>query len=185
MSDDRDILRFTDRHEWRGWLQVNHRICSEAWLVIYKKHAADKGLSLNEAIEEALCYGWIDGTLKPIDDETYSLRFTLRKKNSLWAISNIRRVERLTESDLMTEAGLAAVREAQQNGQWEQALKREQTQEIPEDLRNALRRRKGALRGYRELSASRKKQLLYWIDSAKKPKTRARRIQAIVDEAAS
>lgn len=185
MANDRDVLRFNDRQEWWGWLEANHSICSEAWIVIYKKNVADQGLALNDAIEEALCFGWIDGTLKPIDDETYSLRFTPRKKNSIWAISNVRRVERLTASGLMEEAGLAAVQEARESGQWEQAFRREQTQEIPEDLRNALRRRKGALQGYRELTVSKKKQLLHWLDSAKRLDTRKRRIQAIVDDSAS
>ena len=184
MIDDRDLLSFAGRKEWREWLESHHHEDTEAWLVLNKKGVREGSLSLGEAVEEALCFGWIDGKLRSLDDETYSLRFTTRRPDSIWSMSNILRVERLIEEGLMTEAGLQKVAEARQSRQWEAAIRREQTDVIPADLEKALRRRKGAIAGYRSLTDSRKKQLLYWLMSAKRPETRQRRIEAIVSEVA-
>jgi uncharacterized protein YdeI (YjbR/CyaY-like superfamily) len=133
-------------------------------------------------VEEALCFGWIDGKLKSLDAEKYALRFTPRRPNSVWSISNIRRVERLIKEGLMTQAGWEKIADARQSGQWDAAIKREQTDVIPPDLAKALRRKKGAIAAYRSLTDSRKKQLLHWLFTAKRPETRQRRIEAIVRE---
>jgi len=184
MTDGRELLAFTDRDEWRSWLKSHHDRATEAWLVLYKKGAREASLTLDEAQEEALCFGWTDVKSKSIDDSRYSLRFTPRKAGSLWSISNIRRVERLIAAGLMTEAGVEKVAEAHQNGQWDAAIMSERTDAIPADLETALRRRKGALAAYKSLTDSRKKQLLHGLLSAKRPATRRRRIQAIVQEVA-
>jgi uncharacterized protein YdeI (YjbR/CyaY-like superfamily) len=185
VMDNRKLLTFTDRSEWRAWLRSHYSESPEAWLVIYKKGAPQRSLSLDEAIEEALCFGWIDGKLKSLDIEKYSLRFTPRRASSIWAISNIRRVERLISEGQMTEAGLAKIAEARQSGQWDAAIARERTDVIPSDLEKALRRRKGAIAAYRNLTNSRKKQLLYWLFNAKRAETRKKRIEAIVSEVAN
>ncbi len=122
---------------------------------------------------------------KRIDGSRYSLRFTPRRAGSAWSISNIRRVEKLITTGLMTEAGLRKVAEAHQNGQWEAALRIERTDLIPTDLEKALRRRKGALAGYRSLTHSRKRQILRQLSTAKSPATRERRIAAIIQEVAA
>ena len=180
--DDRKLLVFADRGAWRAWLASHYHEATEAWLELFKKGVREGSLSLDEAVEEALCFGWIDGKLKSLDSEKYSLRFTPRRAGSVWSISNIRRVERLTKAGLMTAAGLEKIAAARQSGQWDAAIKREQTDVIPPDLGKALRRRRGATAAYRNLTNSRKKQFLHWLFTAKRPETRKRRIEAIVRE---
>jgi uncharacterized protein YdeI (YjbR/CyaY-like superfamily) len=175
-------MTFTGRGEWRNWLESHHRKADEAWLVLYKKGVREGSLSLDEIVEEALCFGWIDGKLRGLDKERYSLRFTPRRNKSVWSVSNIRRVERLIREGLMTESGMEKVVEARKSGQWDAAISREQTDVIPADLEKALRGKKGAVAGYRSLSNSRKKQLLHWLLTARRPDTRQRRIAAIVRE---
>jgi uncharacterized protein YdeI (YjbR/CyaY-like superfamily) len=184
MDEAIEYLEFTDRNQWRAWLEEHHAVEKEAWLVHYKKGFQESTLSLDEAVEEALCFGWIDGLLRRLDERRYSLRYTPRRRNSVWSMSNIHRVERLIQQDRMTEAGLAKIAEAKENGQWEAASRREQVEIIPPDLEKALHSRKGAIAAYRALPASRKKQYIYWLQSAKRPATRQSRIEKIVEEVA-
>ena len=184
MTDDRELLSFISRDEWRSWLKSHYDRATEGWLVLYKKGVREATLTLDEAQEEALCFGWTDVKSKSIDSSRYSLRFTPRKAGSLWSISNIHRVERLIAAGLMTEAGWEKVAEAHQNGQWDAAVRSERTDLVPTDLETALRRRKGALAAYKSLTDSRKKQLLHRLLTAKSPATRQRRVEAIVQEVA-
>ncbi len=177
-----DHLDFKDRSAWRAWLKDHHASDSEAWLVIQKKRSRRAGLSLNEAVEEALCYGWIDGKLLSLDDQRFLLRFSPRKPDSVWSMSNIRRVERLIRAGAMTEAGLVAIEAAKESGQWQAALDREDTEKIPPELEAALREKKGALAAYRGLPDSKKKQYIYWLQSAKREETKSKRIEAIVKQ---
>jgi uncharacterized protein YdeI (YjbR/CyaY-like superfamily) len=171
---------FVNRAEWRAWLKENQATASEAWLIHYKKHTGKPGLSLEEAVEEALCFGWIDSTLKPIDDEKYALRYSPRKRGSVWSEVNKRRVRKLIKQRRMTEAGLATVKEAKANGEWRAATLREDTTNIPSDLKQALQANPQAQRNFDRLAASHKRQYIYWITSAKTDKTRQQRIQEIV-----
>jgi len=182
MTEPAERLEFRDGGQWRAWLEANHAVEREAWLILYKKAYQDQGLALDEAVEEALCFGWIDGTLRPIDGERYALRFSPRKRRSVWSVSNIQRVERLLAEGKMTAAGMQKVAEAQENGEWAAAIRRERVDVIPEELESALRKRAGALSAYRALPSSRKKRYIYWLQSAKRDKTKERRIQRIVDE---
>jgi uncharacterized protein YdeI (YjbR/CyaY-like superfamily) len=102
-------LNVTGRDDWRAWLQDNHSVETEIWLVINKKHAARPGILYKDAVEEALCYGWIDGLARSLDHETYTQRFTPRRPNSNWAESNKLRVRKLIAAGRMTPAGLAAI----------------------------------------------------------------------------
>jgi len=171
---------FIDRSEWRTWLEAHHDACSEVWLIIQKKGSKLEGLSLNEAVEEALCYGWIDGKLHRMDDQRYYLRFSPRKSNSVWSVRNIQRVEELVGRGEMTEAGLAAVHEGKKSGQWQAAIDRENTEKIPTELESVLRRRKGAIATYRNLPDSKKKLYMYWLQSAKREQTKQKRILEII-----
>jgi uncharacterized protein YdeI (YjbR/CyaY-like superfamily) len=173
-------LIFANRDEWRAWLAENHATANEAWLIHYKKHTAKPGLPLAEAVEEALCFGWIDSLLKPIDDEKYALRYSPRKKGSIWSETNKRRVAKLIKQKRMTEAGLAKIKEAKANGEWQAAALREDTTRIPGDLAQALQRNSSAQRSFEQLAPSHKKQYLYWIRSAKTEPTRQRRIQETI-----
>ena len=177
-----DHLEFNHRDQWRAWLESNHSIAKEAWLVLYKAKFQDQGLALEAAIEEALCFGWIDGTLRSLDERRFLLRFSPRTRKSVWSMSNIERVAKLSSEGKMTAAGLSTVAEAKERGEWEAAIRREQVDLIPEDLERALREKSGALRAYRSLPASRKKQYLYWLQDAKREDTRRRRIAKIVRE---
>ena len=175
-------LEFANAAVWRSWLETHHATDSEAWLIIYKVKSGHLGIGLEEAVEQALCFGWIDGTLQRRDQETYFLRFSPRRLQSVWSIRNVQRAERLILEGEMTSAGLEKIKEAMENGQWEAAHLRENTDEIPEELRKALSKKKGALAAFRAMVPSRKKQLLYWLQTAKRKDTERRRIQAIIDE---
>ena len=102
----RSALFFASQQEWHDWLEANHAVRREAWLLISKKGAARKSLTLAEAVEEALCYGWIDSHMRPVDAEAYRLRFSPRKPGGIWALSNVHRAERLMREGRMTPAGL-------------------------------------------------------------------------------
>ena len=104
-----ETLLVMTRHEWRDWLAQNHHEYKEIWLVYYKKTSGKMGISYEESVEEALCFGWIDGAIKGIDMETYAGRFTPRRAKSLWSDSNRERVTRLLQDGCMAEAGLAAL----------------------------------------------------------------------------
>jgi len=176
-------LHFQNRDEWRGWLQVNHAAQKEAWLVILKNSVAGLGVYYEEAVEEAVCFGWIDGVMKSASAEFYYLRFSPRRRGSVWSASNQLRVERLIALGMMTEAGMAKVREAQESGEWEAAIRREDTTSLPGDLRQALESNPPTRANFENFPASQKKQYLYWLASAKTEKTRQKRIQEIVDKA--
>lgn len=178
---------FDNRRQWRAWLAEHHATEKLVWLILYKKKYHDMkyhdpGLTLDKAVEEALCFGWIDGVLDPLDERRYALRFSPRTQNSVWSVKNIQRVEKLIAEGKMTKAGMQKIEEAQQNGQWEAAIRREQVDIIPKDLEDALREIEGALSAYQVLTASRKKQYIYWLQSAKRAETRQRRIQRILKE---
>jgi uncharacterized protein YdeI (YjbR/CyaY-like superfamily) len=144
-----------------------------------KKHVARPSVTLAEAVEEALCFGWIDGHLQRIDDESHALRFTPRGRRSVWAQSNKDRVERLIREGKMTPAGLAAVEAAKASGEWEAASAREEVGVVPEDLVRALREGE-AYETFTSLPPSHRKQYLYWVDDAKRDETRQRRIAETV-----
>jgi uncharacterized protein YdeI (YjbR/CyaY-like superfamily) len=175
-------LEFEHQDQWRKWLEIHHAVETEAWLILYKKKYQDQGLSLNEAIEEALCFGWIDGKLKSLDEKRYTLRFSPRTAKSIWSMSNIHRVEKLIEKGKITETGYQKISEAKANGEWDAAIRREEVDIIPKELENALRRVDGAITAYQSLPNSRKKQYIYWIQTAKREETKQRRIQKIVEE---
>jgi uncharacterized protein YdeI (YjbR/CyaY-like superfamily) len=174
-------LHFADRAQWRAWLKKHHGRAKEAWLVLYKKGARPGALTLAEAVEEALCFGWIDGMLRSLDKDRFLLRYSPRRPGSVWSANNIRRVEQLIRDGRMTEAGLEPVGAARKSGQWAAALGRENVAAIPPDLERALRRHRGGLERFRKLTASQRKQYFWWIESAKRAVTRVKRIQAVVD----
>lgn len=177
-------LTFASREEWRAWLEKHHATDQEAWVLHYKKKVAKRSLTYEEAVEEALCFGWIDGLLKSIDGEGYALRYSPRKRRSVWSEKNKQRAERLIHEGRMTAAGLEKIAEAKENGEWDAATAREDANAIPADLAQELERHK-ARASFNKLPASRKKQYLYWLSSAKRPETRQKRIQAVVEMAAT
>ena len=158
---------------------------SQVWLIIYKKDYCHLGLGLDEAVEEALCFGWIDSTLRSLDERCYAHRFSPRRQNSIWSVSNIKRVEKLIVEGKMTPVGMQKIEEAKANGEWGAAIRREQVDRIPADLEVALRKVDGALDAYQALPASRKKNYIYWLQTAKRAETKERRVRKIVEEVLS
>jgi len=177
-------FHFENRDEWRAWLQENHTNQNEAWLVILKNHAAKQGVFYEEAVEEAVCFGWIDGIMKSATTDSYWLRFSPRKRGSIWSLSNQKRVEQLIAQGKMTEAGMEKVKEAKENGEWEAAIRREDLSHLPEDLQGALEMNAEAQANFDHFSESQKKQCLFWVSSAKTAKTRLKRIQELVEMSA-
>jgi len=174
---------FASRADWRSWLESHYAGQSELWLAIYKKGSGKMAVTYEEAVEEALCYGWIDGLVQALDEEKYAVRFSPRKPNSIWSESNKRRVEKLMREGRMAEPGLQKVAAAQASGEWEAATLREDVSTFPPELEQALRAHKGALAGFQAMPASRRKGLIWWLSDAKRDATREKRLQAIVDEA--
>ncbi|MCU0520861.1 MAG: YdeI/OmpD-associated family protein [Anaerolineae bacterium] len=180
-----ESLQFSSAAEWRAWLVEHHTQTASVYLAIAKKGAEARqnaGLSYEAAVEEAICFGWVDGQARSLDDRLFLLLFSPRRTDSVWSVSNIERVRRLTLAGRMAAAGLAAAEAAKANGQWDAALRRELVDVIPEDLEAALLELPGAREAYLAMTPSRRKQLLGFLDAAKRPETRARRIRAIVDE---
>jgi uncharacterized protein YdeI (YjbR/CyaY-like superfamily) len=175
-----------DRAAWRKWLRVHHGSKLEIWLVIFKKHVDKPCVSYDEAVEEALCFGWIDGISRRVDDDRYAQRFTPRKPRSAWSPSNRQRVQAMTEQGLMTEAGLAAVEAGKKSGAWDKADWRAQADQLkmPEDLRAALSRNKKARESFEAFAPSYRKLYLAWLLAAKREETRCKRVRIIVERAA-
>lgn len=182
MVEASECLRFYGRAAWRAWLQKHHAQPDAVWVLINKKHTPPPGLAYEDAVEEALCFGWIDSILNTMDAQTYALRFSPRRVNSIWSQSNKMRVARLIRDGVMMPPGVAAIEQAKASGQWEAATEREQVDVIPPDLEAALAPHEGAVAAYLALKPSRRKQFLHWLFSAKRPETRARRIAKIVAE---
>ncbi|MCU0486880.1 MAG: YdeI/OmpD-associated family protein [Anaerolineales bacterium] len=182
MEEGQEGLFFVTQQEWHEWLEANHATAREAWLLISKKGAERKSLTLAEAVEEALCYGWIDSHMRPIDTQAYRLRFSPRKPGGIWALSNVHRVERLTQEGRMTPAGLAAVESAKANGEWEAAARREDIRQVPPELDEVLQADAEAMAVYQKMAPSLIKQYHHWINSAKRAETRAKRIAALVEK---
>jgi uncharacterized protein YdeI (YjbR/CyaY-like superfamily) len=167
------------RAEWRAWLAENHRQPGGAWLVSWKRATGKPFVPYAEAVEEALCFGWIDGVYAPGDAERSAQWFAPRRRGGTWAKSNKERVERLIAAGLMTEAGLAAIDRARADGSWT-ALDTAEALEMPDDLAAALDATPGAREGYEAYSPSGRKTILFYVTGAKRPETRARRIADLV-----
>lgn len=177
--DGRALVQPRDREAWRAWLEVNHATSEPVWLVYWKKAHAKGRLTYEEALEEALCWGWIDSTVNRHDEERTRQFFSRRKATSIWSKPNKERVARLIAEGRMQPAGQAAIDAAKGNGMWE-ALDAVDRLAIPDDLAKALRAAKGARRNFDGFDESSRKSILWWVISAKRPETRARRIAETV-----
>lgn len=170
------------RAEWRKWLEKNHTRAEGVWMISYKKATGKPFVGYEESVEEALCFGWVDSKGNKLDDERSMLWFAPRKKGSGWAKTNKARVENLIQAGLMTPAGLVKIEAAKKDGSWN-ALDDVEKLEIPPDLAKAFSRNKTAKKYFEEFPRSVKRAILEWIASAKKPETRAARINDTVAKA--
>ena len=178
-----ELVDVKSRKEWRAWLKKNHANVPGVWLVLYKKNSGEKRISYSEAVEEALCFGWIDSKPNTLDETRFKLKFTPRKPKSVWAKTNKERVKRLIEVGLMTDAGMKKIEAAKLDGSWD-SLNGIDSMQIPADFKKALSVNKRAKRNFGAFSDSSKKIILYWIQSAKRPETRERRVKETVSLAA-
>ncbi len=171
-----NALHPMSRTEWRAWLEKNHARQEGVWLINYKKATGKPRLDYNEAVEEALCFGWIDSKPNKLDDERSMLWFAPRKPGTGWSRPNKARVARMIALNRMAPAGLARVEAAQKDGSW-RALDAIENIEVPADLEKALRSYPAAQGQFEAFPRSVKRSILEWIAKAKKPATRARRIE--------
>jgi uncharacterized protein YdeI (YjbR/CyaY-like superfamily) len=172
-----------DRETWRAWLEVNGASARAVWLVYAKKGSGRPSITYEEAVEEVLCFGWIDSKAKPIDDQTHMQYFSPRKPTSVWSKLNKARLERLMAAGLMRDPGMRAIAIAKANGSWS-ALDDVEAMVIPDDLAAALTESPGSQDGFDRLSRSSRRNILQWIATAKRPQTRANRIAATAAAAA-
>lgn len=167
--------------EWRKWLSDNHDKQSGVWLIYFKKHTGRPRVPYNEAVEEALCFGWIDSTVKRIDDATYMQKFTPRKSISKWSDHNKKRAEKMIKAGKMTDAGLKAINMAKKNGKWDEAYISQLNFELSDDLLELLEKYRNAFNAYGNLSPSQKKLYNNWVMSAKKEETRIKRCHEMIE----
>jgi uncharacterized protein YdeI (YjbR/CyaY-like superfamily) len=171
------LLFFVTGVRWRQWLRKNHGRDTGVWVRLAKK-GTRPGIGYAEALEEALCWGWIDGKIHRQDDRYFAQWFSPRRPRSVWSLANRRTVERLAAEGRMRPAGLAKVAEAKKSGRWTAAYASAAPPRMTTDVRRALQGA-GALAAWEELAPSRRLQLLYWINEAKRTETRARRIAGL------
>jgi len=178
-----ETLYLTDRVKWRRWLKKNHKLKKEIWLVYYKKRSGQPRIPYDHAVEEALCFGWIDTTVQRIDEDRYAQKFTPRRPNSKWSETNIRRVKKMIRARKMTRAGLVVFDKADKN--MEIAEKSKSRLLIPPDLKKALSGDSAAEKNFAKFAPGYRRDYVNWIKAAKREETRQRRIAAVVERAAS
>ncbi len=178
-KEQREQHYFKSASEWRKWLHENHDKSTGVYLIFYKINSVNESMRWDEAVKVALCYGWIDSTVRRLDHERRMQTFTPRKENSAWSKLNKTYVEKLIENNLMHSSGLAKIERAKQTGSWE-ALDEVEELIIPKDLEAAFEENKLAYDNYLNFSPSYRKSYLYWLNQAKQEETRNSRVKEIV-----
>lgn len=176
-------LVFGNAPEWRDWLERNHRTATEVWLRIRKVRSREPGVTLEAALDEAVCFGWIDSRMFSQDTDGFLLRFSPRRPDSPWSLRNRHRAERMEKEGRMAEAGAESVRAARVFGTWDAAYTSLVPPEVPGDLASALADDPEAAAGFDRWPNSLQLQYVHWIGQARTPATRDRRIAATVDQA--
>ena len=175
-------LHVTNREDWRAWLEENHDKEKQVWLIFYKKHTGQPRVPYDDAVEEALCFGWIDSIVKRIDDEKYAQKFTPRKDSSKWSDLNKKRVEKMIRQGRMTETGLAKIDAAKKSGKWDRDARAFKPEDLvtPPGLTTVLSANKKARENFNNLAPSYQKQYIGWIISAKREETKKARIKETI-----
>jgi uncharacterized protein YdeI (YjbR/CyaY-like superfamily) len=176
-----EALNFSDKDEWRSWLDKNHLQSNGVWIIIQKKSSKISGPSYEDSINEALCYGWIDGRMKRIDQERFILWFSPRRMNSLWSLANKNRALRLIEEKCMMPAGFEKIEEAKKNGRWMKAYESKGQFEVPADLVEAFYGFPEAYENFLKFPDSSRFIYIHWINEAKRSRTRERRIRIVIE----
>jgi uncharacterized protein YdeI (YjbR/CyaY-like superfamily) len=179
-ADDSPVVTFPSAKAWSAWLAKNHTKSSGVWLTIAKKGTEPASVSYSDALDRALCYGWIDGQKRALDDRHWLQRFSPRTKSSKWSKLNRDRVARLSDAGQMRPPGLAEVERARADGRWDAAYDAQSTATVPADLQRALKKNPTAAKFFATLDSQNRYAILYRIQDAKKPETRDRRIEKFV-----
>ncbi|MGH3471272.1 MAG: YdeI/OmpD-associated family protein [Nocardioidaceae bacterium] len=177
---DLPIIAFASSEAWEGWLDTNHASAAGVWVKIAKKGSGISTVTYQEAVEGALCYGWIDGQKASYDGQWFLQRFTQRRSRSMWSEVNVAKIDELTAAGRMQPAGLAAVEKAKADGRWDAAYGRRAFHEVPADLQAALDADPAAGDFFAGVSRTNRYAILFRIHQAKRPETRARRIEQFV-----
>jgi uncharacterized protein YdeI (YjbR/CyaY-like superfamily) len=177
---DLPVLPFKDKKAWSAWLARNHAESPGVWLKLAKKGSETKSVTYAEALEAALCYGWIDGQKRGFDGEFWLQKLTPRGPRSIWSKINREKAEALIASGEMKPAGLAAIERARQNGQWEMAYESQSRVSVPDDLQAELDRNPRAKAFFATLDSANRYAVLWRVQTAKKAETRTRRITQLV-----
>jgi len=180
MNQEMDTFCPANRQEWRMWLEENHTSRQSVWLVYFKSKSRKPTVKYSDAVDEALCFGWIDSKAKPIDDERFMQFFSKRKAKSVWSKINKEKVERLTAEGLMTDAGFESIAIAKHNGSWS-ILDTAESLEVPDDLEAEFQKNPQSKDYFLSLSRSDKRNILQWLVLAKRIETRQKRITEIVE----
>jgi uncharacterized protein YdeI (YjbR/CyaY-like superfamily) len=171
--------------DWRDWLNTNHADTQSIWIIIQKKASQKPGVRYQEAVLEAIAFGWIDGKIKRLNNIEFMQRYTPRRRNSIWSQSNRERAERLIAENRMTPAGFKAIEEAKKNGRWDQAYRMHKTDDRwPQDLIDILETNKIAYKNFTAFPPSARIMYIHWINEAKRQDTRDRRIHTVVTRSA-
>jgi uncharacterized protein YdeI (YjbR/CyaY-like superfamily) len=178
-KDDLPILQFDDQSKWAQWLERNHTT-QGAWLKLAKKGSGTTTVTYGEALEEALCYGWIDGQVSRHDESFYLQRFTPRRSRSKWSANNRDKVERLIAEGRMKPSGMEAIEAARADGRWEAAYPAQSEATVPEDLQRAIDQNPTAKAFFETLSSQNRYAFLFRLHDAKRADTRAKRIAEYV-----
>lgn len=183
--NEKDIESFYPKNKelWRKWLQKNHEKKQFIWLIYYKKSSGMPTISWSDAVDEALCFGWIDSTKKTLDEERSIQFFTRRKARSTWSKINKAKVQKLIEEGSMAAAGLKSIELAKENGSW-WVLDEVEELTVPKDLEKEFRKHPGSKAYFSGLGKSVKKRILHWLVLAKRPETRQKRIEEVAELAA-
>lgn len=180
MSDLQELL-LLDAAAWRAWLAARHAEHGAVWLVLAKKGTTEPtSLTYDQALEEALCHGWIDGQVRRRDEITYRQRFSHRRPRSAWSKRNVGIAERLRQEGRMHPAGLSEIERARQDGRWELAYEGQASIEVPDELAAALLACPAAAETFQTLSSQNRYSILYRISTAKQAQTRTRRVERLV-----
>ena len=176
---------FATSEEFRAWLREHHGTATELWVGFYKKRSGRPSITWPEAVDEALCFGWIDSVRQRIDDERYTNRFTPRKPTSNWSAVNIRRVEELTDQRRMRPAGLEAFRERREDRTATYSYEQRHSVELPAAFEKRFRAKEKAWSWFQAQPDGYRATARYWVMSAKKPETRERRLDTLIEDSAN
>jgi uncharacterized protein YdeI (YjbR/CyaY-like superfamily) len=179
-SEELPVILFETPDDWARWLEENHASARGLWLRLGKKGSGIRSTNYAEALEVALCYGWIDGQKKSDDEASWLQKFTPRGPKSIWSKINREKAQALIDRGQMKPAGLAAIESAQKDGRWEAAYDSQRNATVPDDFQAALDRSPEAQRFFATLNSANRYAILFRIHQAKKPETRAKRIQAFI-----